>query len=103
MEVKGGYWGKILRVNLIIKEVKVEFFFEEFLRKYFGGVGFGMRVFYEEVLKGVDLFGFENKMIIIFGFFVDIGIGIGLKIVFNFKSLFIGGYGRVMVGVEFGV
>lgn len=42
-------------------------------------------------------------MIIIFGFFVDIGIGIGLKIVFNFKSLFIGGYGRVMVGVEFGV
>lgn len=105
MEAKGGYWGgKILRVNLTTKEVKVEPLPEEFPRKYLGGVGFGTRVLYDEVPKGADPLGPENKMIITPpGLFVDTGIGTGSKTAFNFKSPLTGGYGRAMAGAELGV
>ena len=103
MEAKGGYWGKILRVNLTTHEVKVEPLSEEFPRKYLGGVGFGTRVLYDEVPAGTDPLGPENKMIITPGLFVDTGIGTGSKTAFNFKSPLTGGYGRAMAGAELGV
>jgi aldehyde:ferredoxin oxidoreductase len=103
MEAKGGYWGRILRVNLTTKEVKVEPLPEEFPRKYLGGVGFGTRVLYDEVPKGANPLGPENKMIITPGLFVDTGIGTGSKTAFNFKSPLTGGYGRSMAGAELGV
>ncbi len=103
MDTKGGYWGKILRVNLTTKEVKIEPLPEEFPRRYLGGVGFGTRVLYDEVPAKANPLGPENKMIITPGLFVDTGIGTGSKTAFNFKSPLTGGYGRAMAGAELGV
>ncbi|AHL22596.1 MULTISPECIES: aldehyde ferredoxin oxidoreductase family protein [Thermococcus] len=102
MEAKGGYWGKILRVNLTTGEIKVEPLPEEFPRKYLGGVGFGTRLLYDEVPAKADPLGPENKMIITPGLFVGTGIGTGSKTAFNFKSPLTGGYGRSMAGAKMG-
>ncbi|MEO2151738.1 MAG: aldehyde ferredoxin oxidoreductase N-terminal domain-containing protein, partial [Thermococcus sp.] len=102
MEAKGGYWGKILRVNLTTGEIKVEPLPEEFPRKYLGGVGFGTRLLYDEVPAKADPLGPENKMIITPGLFVGTGIGTGSKTAFNFKSPLTGGYGRAMAGAKMG-
>ncbi len=103
MEATGGYWGRVLRVNLTTGEAKVEPLPEDFPRKYLGGVGFGTRVLYDEVPAGTDPLGEKNKMIITPGLFVDTGIGTGSKTAFNFKSPLTGGYGRSMAGAELGV
>jgi len=103
MEAKGGYWNRILRVNLSTGEVKKEPLPEGFPRKYLGGVGFGTRLLYNEVPGGADPLGPENKMIIVPGLFVDTGIGTGSKTAFNFKSPLTGGYGRAMAGADMGV
>jgi len=102
MEAEGGYWGKVLRVNLSTGDVKVEPLPEGFPRKYLGGVGFGTRILYDEVPKGTDPLGPDNKMIIAPGLFVGTGIGTGSKTAFNFKSPLTGGYGRCMAGAKMG-
>lgn len=58
-----GYYGKQLRVSLNTGEIKSEEINIEVLKKYIGGVGYGARVLYDELEKGVDPLSPSNKII----------------------------------------
>jgi len=62
-----GFMGKILRVNLENHTITVEEINEAWARKYLGGVGLATKYFYEEVPRGVDPLGPENKLIFMTG------------------------------------
>lgn len=62
-----GYVGKILRVNLGKKKVKVEPIPEGWIKKFIGGEGFAAKIIYDEVPKGVDPLSPENKLVIMTG------------------------------------
>ena len=59
----GGYMGKILRVNLSTKEVKVEPINEELARKFIGARGYAAKIIFDEVRRDADPLGEENKLI----------------------------------------
>ena len=58
-----GMHGKIIRVNLPESKVSVEEFSEDEERKFFGGPGLATKYLFEEVKKGIDPLGPENKLI----------------------------------------
>ena len=61
--VKYGYAGKQLRVNLDVKAVKAEDIDMDVMRKYLGGVGYCARVLYDELKKGIEPLSPDNKLI----------------------------------------
>lgn len=65
--IKGGYQGKILRVNLTEHEVKEEELREDWAKKFIGGRGYGTRIIYDEVDPKVDPLSPENKVVIATG------------------------------------
>jgi len=62
-----GYNGKILRVNLTARTVKVEALDETKARKYIGGRGFGTKMMMDEVDPSVDALSPANKLMIVTG------------------------------------
>jgi aldehyde:ferredoxin oxidoreductase len=62
-----GYAGKILRINLTTKEVKVEPLDEKEAKKFIGGRGLGTKIFYDEVSPQVDALSEENKVLFVTG------------------------------------
>ncbi|MFW9991374.1 MAG: aldehyde ferredoxin oxidoreductase family protein [Candidatus Odinarchaeota archaeon] len=62
-----GYMGKILRINLTNGTIKEEIPDEETLKLYLGGAGLATKYLFEEVPKGVDPLGPENKLIFMTG------------------------------------
>lgn len=62
-----GYNGKILRVNLTTRTVKVEALDEAKARKYIGGRGFGTKMMMDEVDPKVDALSPANKLMIVTG------------------------------------
>ncbi len=58
-----GYFGKQLRISLDTKETSMEEIDSEVLKKYLGGVGYGARVLYDEIEKGIDPLSPDNKII----------------------------------------
>ncbi len=65
--LKGGYVGKILRVNLTNGNVITEDINEKWAEMYIGGRGYGTRVMLEEVDAKVDPLSPDNKVIIATG------------------------------------
>ena len=65
--IKGGYVGKILRVNLTDGSVNIEDTREDWAEKYVGGRGYGTRIMMEEVDPKVDPLSEDNKVIIATG------------------------------------
>ncbi|MBA7604042.1 hypothetical protein ES703_11160 [subsurface metagenome] len=63
MALKGGYWGKILYVDLSSGETSVATFDEGFARKYLGGVGLAARIIYERVTKNTNPLGPGNVLV----------------------------------------
>ena len=70
----GGYWSKLLRVNLTDRIISVEDLSEEFLKKYLGGSGLGTKILYDEVAGGTDPLGPDNKIIFATGPFQGTGV-----------------------------
>lgn len=64
---KGGYMGKILRVNLTRQISSEEELTEEMVKEYIGGAGFGIKYLFDEVPPGADPLGPENKLIFALG------------------------------------
>ncbi|MEK6266840.1 MAG: aldehyde ferredoxin oxidoreductase, partial [Clostridium sp.] len=62
-----GYNGKILRINLKDRTVKVEALDLEMAKKFIGGRGLGTKIFMDEVDPMVDPLSPENKLIIVTG------------------------------------
>lgn len=61
----GGYWGRVLRVELTEGKITVEPLKEEWRKAYIGGTGISAKILYDEVPAGADPLGSEN--IFIFG------------------------------------
>jgi len=62
-----GYMGKILRVNLSKSKITEEFPDENTLKMFLGGSGLATKYLFDEVKKGTDPLGPENKLIFMTG------------------------------------
>jgi len=62
--LKGGYWGKILWVDLTAGKTKVETFNEGFAKKYLGGVGFAVKLVSDVVTRYVNPLGPRNVLVV---------------------------------------
>ena len=62
-----GYTGKLLRIDLSQEKVNVEEIKPEILRKFIGGVGYGVKLLYDELSPGIDALGPENKIAFVTG------------------------------------
>ena len=62
-----GYMGKILRVNLSTSKITEEFPDVNTLKKFLGGSGLATKYLLDEVKKGIDPLGPENKLIFMTG------------------------------------
>lgn len=61
-QIRGGYHGKLLRVNLTSGSIRTENIPESILRDYLGGRGLGSRYLYDEQGPGVDPLSPENRL-----------------------------------------
>ena len=62
-----GYMGKILRIDLTNGKITEEFPDENTLKMYLGGAGLATKYLFDEVKKGIDPLGPENKLIYMTG------------------------------------
>ncbi|MBI2876594.1 MAG: MoaD/ThiS family protein, partial [Candidatus Tectomicrobia bacterium] len=60
---RGGYAGKILRVDLTTRELKEEVLSPQVLRQFVGGTGIGAQILYDEVPAGVEPYDPQNRLI----------------------------------------
>jgi len=63
MALRGGYWGKILWVDLSSEKTSVAEFDESFARKYLGGVGLSARIIHKCVTKSTNPLGPANVLV----------------------------------------
>lgn len=61
--IKGGYNGKILRINLSEGSVKTEPLDYGIAQKFIGGRGYGAKILYDENPPGVDPLMPENRLV----------------------------------------
>ena len=83
--LRGGYWGKILWVDLSTSKTWVETFDEDFARTYLGGVGFAAKIVADHVTAETDPLGPENVLVVATG---------------PFQAAKIAGAGRFAVGAK---
>ena len=97
-----GYFGKQLRVSLSTGEIKSENIDVDILRKYIGGVGYGARVLYDELEKGIDPLSPDNKIIFATSPLTANNIPGGGSIMVCFKSPLTQIWGESRSGGNFG-
>ncbi len=86
--------GKLLRINLSKKTFFEEPINEETLKKYLGPRGFGANILFNELPRGVDPLGAENKIIFSTGPITGTIVPGGTRIQMIAKSPLTGGYGE---------
>jgi len=97
-----GYFGKQLRVSLGTKEVRAEEIDPDVLKKYLGGVGYGARVLYDELKKGIDPLSPDSKIIFATSPLTANNIPGGGSIMICFKSPLTNIWGESRCGGDFG-
>jgi aldehyde:ferredoxin oxidoreductase len=97
-----GYFGKQLRVSLDTGEASMEEIDSEVLKKYIGGVGYGARVLYDEIEKGIDPLSPDNKIIFATSPLTANNIPGGGSIMLCFKSPLTHIWGESRCGGDFG-
>lgn len=98
----GGYWGRILRVNLTDKKVQEETLSEGFLRKYIGGSGAGARLLYDMTDSNTDPLGEGNPLIFMTGPFANTRVPTSGRHQVVARSPLTGIYGEGDVGGTWG-
>jgi len=93
-----GYGGKIIRVNLTEQKIEKRDLDRQLAREWLGGRGFIAKILYDELPKGVDPLGPENKLIMAVGPLSGTFWPSAAKIVFGTKSPLTGGYGDSNLG-----
>lgn len=66
-----GYHGRILHINLTTQSFNIQYFAEDYARKYFGANGFAAQIMYERMRPGIDPFSPENIVIFAVGPITD--------------------------------
>ena len=72
--IKGGYWGKIARVDLTNGKTDIQEFDDAFARKYLGGSGFAAQILSERVTKNTNPLGPGNVIVFSAGPYQATGI-----------------------------
>ncbi len=98
---KGGYAGKILRLNLNNLSAKEEPLPEDLVRDYLGGAGFGIKVLYEEVKQGTPALSEANKLIFSVGPLTASGAPCASRMSVVAKSPLTGAVGMALSGGQF--
>lgn len=97
----GGYWGKILRVNLTDKTYAVEELDKQTAVDFMGGMGFVVNTLYNELAPNVDPLSPENKLVIAPGPFSGTKVPCSSRIAFGAKSPQTGALGVALSGGYF--
>jgi aldehyde:ferredoxin oxidoreductase len=100
---KGGYTGRILRVNLSKKEAKEEALPLEVARDFIGAAGFGIKYLYDELKAGTDPLGPENELIFAAGPFCGTTVPCASRIAVTAKSPLTNAVGMALSGGYFPV
>jgi aldehyde:ferredoxin oxidoreductase len=100
---KGGYTGKILRVNLTDQTAKEEKLPLEIAKDFIGGAGFGIKYLFDEVKPGADPLGPENKLIFASGPFSGTSIPCASRMAVTAKSPLTNAVGMSLTGGYFPV
>ncbi|MDP3057899.1 MAG: aldehyde ferredoxin oxidoreductase N-terminal domain-containing protein, partial [bacterium] len=96
--IMNGYAGSILRVNLTNKTYRKEPLPMELADNYIGGRGFVAKLMWDEIPKGANPLGPENKVIIAPGPLTGVFLPGSGKLEFGAKSPASGGYGDSNIG-----
>ena len=100
---KGGYTGKILRVNLTDQTATEEDLPIEIAKDYIGGAGFGIKYLYDEVPANTDALGPDNKLIFASGPFSGTNVPCASRMAVTGKSPLTGAVGMALTGGHFPV
>ncbi len=100
---KGGYTGKVLRVDLTTKTFKEEPLPVEVAQDFIGGSGFTVKFLYDEVPADCDPLGPENKLIYAPGPFTGTTVPCASRMAINAKSPATGAMGVATTGGHFPV
>ncbi|HUJ68913.1 MAG TPA: aldehyde ferredoxin oxidoreductase N-terminal domain-containing protein, partial [Syntrophorhabdales bacterium] len=90
---RGGYTGKVLRVDLGTLTAKEETLPPDVARDYIGGAGFGIKYLFDEVGGNVDPLGAENKIIFSLGPFTGTTVPCASRMAVTAKSPLTGAVG----------
>lgn len=102
MALQGGYWGKILSVDLSQGETSVGTFDEGFARKYLGGVGLASRIIYGNVTKNTNPLGPSNVLVFATGPYQATNLTVVGKCTVAAKSPLTGIWGESSAGGRIG-
>lgn len=98
---KGGYTGKLLRINLTVQSATIEDLPKEIATDFIGGAGFGIKYLFEEVPPTTDPLGPENKLIFASGPLTGTNIPCTSRMAVTAKSPLTGAVGMALSGGHF--
>jgi len=98
---RGGYTGKILRVNLMDQTTKKEKLPLKVAKDFIGGAGFGIKFLFDEVKGGTDPLSPENKLIFAPGPFTGTTVPCASRIAVTGKSPLTNAVGMCLSGGHF--
>lgn len=97
----GGFFGKMLRINLTDRTSQVEKLDQEVLKKFVGGSALGAKILYDEVPAGVDPLGPDNKLIYTVGPITGTNAPCASRLNITTKSPLTGAIGNSLSGGHF--
>ena len=98
---KGGYTGKVLRINLTDKSYSVETTDAELAQNYIGGAGFAVKTLFDEVPAKADPLGPKNKLIFAGGPFTGTSVPCASRMAVATKSPLTNAVGMALSGGYF--
>jgi aldehyde:ferredoxin oxidoreductase len=98
---KGGYTGKILRIDLSGLSSREEKVPEKLVKNYLGGAGFAIKYLYDELKPGTPALGKENKLIFAVGPLTATGAPCASRMAVAAKSPLTGAMGMALAGGQF--
>ncbi len=98
---KGGYAGKILRIDLSKQSAKEEALPEELANNYLGGAGFAIKCLYDEVKPDTPPLDKANKLIFAVGPLTATGASCSSRMAVVAKSPLTGAVGMALSGGQF--
>lgn len=98
---KGGYTGKILRIDLSKQSAKEEAVSEELVKNYLGGAGFAIKYLYDEVKPGTPALSAANILIFAVGPLTATGAPCASRMAVVARSPLTGAVGMALSGGQF--
>jgi aldehyde:ferredoxin oxidoreductase len=98
----GGFWGRVLWVDLTTRRIWEEALPEAVYRRYLGGYGLGVAILYERMPAGADPLGPENILGFLPGLLTGSGALFSGRFMVVARSPLTGGWGEANCGGNFG-